>query len=428
MFRTRNGLRTFGGIFSETESEPMTLEELKKLEPLFGERYIESIVARGKSSVVYRVSSPDASGQSLALKVVRFPQSEQELTRAMNSGKYTDVAAYLDFVESTVRENMDKMMFLRANKNIVRFDNYEIVREEGAVNVLILMELLTPLSGYLSKEKCTCAEVSKLGLDLCGALEGFRSVGVIHREIMPENIFVDPFGNYRLGDFGLYAAPNADSGKFTDAAYLAPEVIKGTFADTAGDIYSLGLVMYKLLNNSRTPFLPEFPAPISLSDREAAFEKRLRGDMFQKPSGADVPLSRIIFKATAYKPQDRFQTPAEFKTDLESYINYLNSPNYSKDGAVPSVQTVRNFRIAEDGDIAFSTYNEKAPDISKTSSEKEQFKEAFSDSDEDAEEEKKAANKKMYILIAVLGGAFRCAFGRALGSALRDWSRGCCLF
>ena len=316
----------------------MTLEDLKKLEPLFGERYIESIIARGKSSVVYRVSKQSGDSDALALKVVRFPQSEQELTKAMNSGKFPDVAAFLDSVESTVRESMDKMMFLRANKNIVRFDNYEIVREEGAVSVLILMELLTPLSGWLSKEKCTCGEVSKLGFDLCGALEGFRSAGIIHREIMPENIFVDYLGNYKLGDFGLYTAFHGESGKFTDAAYLAPEVINGGPADTTGDIYSLGLVMYKLLNNSRTPFLPEFPAPISLSDREAAFEKRMRGDMFQKPACADVPLSRIIFKATSYKPQDRFQSPADFRADLESYISYLNSPSYNKDGAVPTVQ------------------------------------------------------------------------------------------
>ena len=166
----------------------MDLDSLKKKEPLFGEWYTDNIVARGKSSVVYRVTKKSGD-DALALKVIRFPKSDAEFSNALNSGKYSSVADYLDHLESLVRANMDKMMFLRANKNIVRFDNYEVVREEGSVSVIILMELLTPLSAYLTKDKCTCGEVAKLGSDLCCALQSFRSAGVMHRDINPENVY-----------------------------------------------------------------------------------------------------------------------------------------------------------------------------------------------------------------------------------------------
>ena len=77
----------------------MDLDSLKKKEPLFGEWYTDNIVARGKSSVVYRAMKKTGDDE-LALKVVRFPKSEREFSDALNSGKYSSVADYLDHLEA----------------------------------------------------------------------------------------------------------------------------------------------------------------------------------------------------------------------------------------------------------------------------------------------------------------------------------------
>lgn len=75
------------------------------------------------------------------------------------------------------------------------------------------------------------------------------------------NIFVSKSGDFKLGNFST--ASSHDS-----TAILSPEAYKGNSCDSAIDIYSLGIVMYKLLNRGRLPFLPLPPSPVTIEDTE----------------------------------------------------------------------------------------------------------------------------------------------------------------
>lgn len=387
----------------------MTIEKLKALEPIFGSWYVDSKLAEGRSSKVFKVyKTVDGITEFLALKTVKFPANDKELSRVIESGKYKTVGEYLDALELAVTENMNKMLSLRTNENIVRFDNFRIVKESSCFYVVMLMELLSPFSEKVRVNEITSEEAVKIGCDLCSAAEGFRSAGIIHHQIKPENIYVDSEGNFKLGDFGI--SNIAGRVKNEVSPYMAPEVYNGSAYDTSSDIYSIGVLLYKLLNNNRLPFLPEYPAPVSLADREIAFEKQMRGEPLTAPAKADRETSRIIAKALSHSQSDRYFSPQLMKTEFERYMDMLSSkqetaPVYQTVPQPPvyiPVAPVSTFQIADEEEEEESSVYLN-PETAVSEAEKTAFRQAFKESaEEDTEADDGKDNKKMYILIGAI--------------------------
>ena len=390
----------------------MTVEKLKGYEPFFGAWTVDSKIAEGRFSKVFKVSRiDDGRVRHQCLKTIRFPAGNEELSRVISSGIYQNVQQYLDEVEKSVRLNMEKMLMLRDNKNIVRFDNYEIIKESSCFYLVILTELLQPLSDYLKVDSARQNDVIKIGADLCSALEGFREVGIIHHEVKPENVYVDRYGNFKLGDFGICKGRFGED-KIT-SAYIAPELYTKAPIDISSDIYSLGILIYKLLNNNRLPFLPAYPTPVSLQDRETAFARRMRGDLFPAPSNASHQLAGVIYKATAFRAHERYLDPAIFAASLES--NYLYEPPAEPEPEVyaPPVpirpvapKPVNPYHLqSEDTPKRPHLHSEASED------EREDFAEAFADDADDDIQEGEKVNKKWYFIIIGLVIVLAVAIG-----------------
>lgn len=386
--------------------ENMTVEKLKGYEPFFGVWTVDSKIAEGRFSKVFRVSRiDDGRVRHQCLKTIRFPAGNEELSRVISSGIYQNVQQYLDEVEKSVRLNMEKMLMLRDNINIVRYDNYEIIKESSCFYLVILTELLQPLSDYLKVDSAKQNDVIRIGADICCALEGFREVGVIHHEVRPENIYVDRKGNFKLGDFGVCKGRFGED-KVT-SSYIAPELYTKAPIDISSDIYSLGILIYKLLNNNRLPFLPSYPAPVSLEDRETAFARRMRGDLFPAPSNASHQLAGVIFKATAFRAHERYLDPAIFAASLEN--NYLYEPPTEPEPAVYA-PPVPIKPVAPKPGNPYHLQSEDALSLNKrasihneaTEDEREDFAEAFAEDEEDIQEGEKVNKKWYFIIIGLL--------------------------
>ena len=118
---------------------------------------------------------------------------------------------------------------------------------------------------------------------------------------------------------------------------MAPEVYRGEAYGPSVDMYSLGTVLYRLLNDNRAPFLPDYPIQITHNSREAALAKRISGAKLPTPKNADGRLAEIILKACAYDPKDRYSSPMIMRQDLEEIFYSRNdSPMiYTKGDATP---------------------------------------------------------------------------------------------
>lgn len=266
-----------------------------------------------------------------ALKVITIPSSSAELQSMRNEGMddASATAYYKGLVEEFVQE-IALMSKLKGNVNIVGYEDYAVIEHEDSIgwDIIIRMELLTALPAYIKDRSFTVNDVIKLATDVCNALEVCHEQKIIHRDIKPDNIFVSQNGDYKLGDFGVARTIEktvsglSKKGTYT---YMAPEVYKGEAYGTNVDLYSLGIVMYKLLNNNREPFLPPHPELIKYSDKNDALVKRMNGDIIPPPANCNEFLSRVILKSISFKSWERYQLPSQMKADLQSVKNSLGS-------------------------------------------------------------------------------------------------------
>ena len=299
----------------------------KKHEPFFGSWHIAKLLGEGSFGKVFEIQREDfGETYKAALKVITVPQNESEVRSVMQSGM--DQASVTEYFEGVVKEIVSEFVLmskLKGNSHVVSYEDHQVIPHEGSLgwDILIRMELLTPLMDYAQKEEFTRKDVIKLGIDMCHALELCQKRNIIHRDIKPENIFVSESGNFKLGDFGIARTIEKTSSGLSKKGtytYMAPEVYKGEEYGSSVDIYSLGIVMYRLLNNNRTPFLPPYPEKIKHSDIDNALVRRISGEQIPTPTGADGRLAEIVLKACAYNPAGRYSSPRQMRTELEAIV------------------------------------------------------------------------------------------------------------
>lgn len=287
----------------------------------------------GAFGTVYKVIKTNAAGQYVrALKHITIP-TEKQYNSVLNSmgGDVSKADSYfsqmLDNIVSEIRILND--LSEKGVQHIVRYYENDIVVTDTPrrYDIFILMEYLTPLEDCIHSQDFLVRDVVRLGLDVLYGLQSCHNNGVIHRDIKDDNIFVSENGEYKIGDFGvskvLKDSSKAESLKGTPN-FLAPEVYLGKESYTKSvDLYSLGIVLYRLLNYSRNPFLPRFPEQYFSQDEDAAFEERMSGKAPELPLLGGEAIGRVIVKAIS-NSTERFQTADEFINVLEAAID--NTP------------------------------------------------------------------------------------------------------
>ena len=285
------------------------------------------IIGQGSFGSVYEIEKEDAFGNGLrsALKVISIPESDSEIEAYRYEG-YDEISITKLFksrVEDITNEFM-LMSKLRGHSNIVSYEDHTIIQHDHdpGYDILIRMELLTSLSRYFTNRAVSDEDVRKLGIDICRALELCSRYDIIHRDIKPQNIFVNDNGDFKLGDFGI-AKTLDHTTKATKAgtySYMAPEVYWGKQYNASVDLYSLGMVLYEMLNERRGPFLPYPPIVVNANQREEAQKRRMSGEPLPAPKHGSGELKRIVLKACAADPKDRYASPTEMKYDLENVL------------------------------------------------------------------------------------------------------------
>ncbi len=288
---------------------------------------IVEVLGKGSFGTVYKAKRDELGSTFFsAIKVITVPQSESEIAavRADGVDNESTRAYFKSCVDDWVNE-IKLMESLKATQNIVSVEDYKVVEHADKIgwDIYIRMELLTSFTDYVGEKTLDEDEIIRLGIDICSALEFCSKLNILHRDIKPENIFVSKFGIFKLGDFGVarqLEKTNSGLSKKGTYHYMAPEVYNGKPYTSNVDTYSLAIVLYKLINDNRTPFLPPYPQQITFQDKEDALTRRLNGDSIPAPSKASNELAAIILKACSYNPSSRYNSPLDMKNELQRVL------------------------------------------------------------------------------------------------------------
>ena len=297
----------------------------RSLEPFWGSWHIVGKQkGEGAYGKIFEIEREDFGRKyTAALKVMTVPRSESEWENIRSEGMTEE--ATREYFHDIVAEIIDEtilMSELRGHSNIVSYEDHMVIEhaDRRGWDILIRMELLSPLVPAIKDRIVDRATVLKIGIDICKALEVCQKSRIIHRDIKPDNILFNGNGDYKLGDFGvakiMEQGKDATTAKQGTINYMAPEVWRSLPYNSTADIYSLGAVLYQLANRNRCILFP-LEGTLTYQIKENATNRRMMGESFSYPVDAQDELGQVILKACAYLPADRYQTATEFRMALE---------------------------------------------------------------------------------------------------------------
>lgn len=297
------------------------MPELKMISPLLDHLAVEREAGEHNGRSCFILRNP--ASERFVLKRMSVPASDSQIRALILSGAYPSEEAvheYYTRVVADIRQELDKGRELAAGGHYAGALDYQIEPKDTGVgyDVYILYPLYIPLSDFLSKSTISNLRAVNLGLDICDALSACREAGYLFANLKPENIYLMPTGKFLLGDLGLAAVEDLRYTCIPEeyiGPYSAPELSDFTLSpNTTVDLYSLGMVLYRIYNGNHGPFMDE-------NTGEAMADKlRLTGKPLPSPIYADYEMAGIILKACAFKQESRYQTPEEFKQALTLYM------------------------------------------------------------------------------------------------------------
>jgi eukaryotic-like serine/threonine-protein kinase len=268
----------------------------------FAGRYdIQELLGSGGMGVVYRAFDREV-GEAVAIKALR-PD--------------------LGGIDPTLLERFKQELRLArriTHRNVVR--TYDLGEVDGTYYITMELVRGTTVATLIREAgRLDVPATLTIGKQVCRALEVAHEEGVIHRDVKPQNLLVDPTGFLKVMDFGIarLAEHRSDPGQGLTAAgvvvgtpqYMAPEQLFGDKVDGRADLYATGAVLFECVTGR-----PVFEAPSLV-----ALLARHLEDTAPDPRklNVEVPesLSRVILRALSRKPEDRWPTAGQFLHALE---------------------------------------------------------------------------------------------------------------
>lgn len=277
---------------------------------------IERELGRGGMGAVYLATRADHTyTKQVALKIVAAPLGDEDLARR----------------------------FRRERQILATLEHPQIARliDGGTTDDGLPYLVMEFVDGLRIDEYCRVHQLSlsdrlRLFCSVCDAVQYAHANLVVHRDLKPQNILVTSDGLPKLLDFGIASLVTEDGENTAPSArtrfaamtpeYASPEQIRGERVTAASDIYSLGVVMYELLNGG-TP-RDVVGTPLDQVHRSCADSDPMRPSVAAARAG-DRPLARhlrgdldaIVLAALRQEPQRRYASVAQFADDVRRYLD-----------------------------------------------------------------------------------------------------------
>lgn len=243
------------------------------------------------------------------VKIISFPSSQTQLDALLLTKAFENEETANEYFESRAKELAKEVEFLQTisrQEGFIPYKGIQIVPKEDATgyDVYLLADYKRSIERHAAKRPFTHLDALNLGLDICSAFSACRRSGYLFVNLKPSNVYVNPNGEYKIGDLGFVKISSLKYASMPEnyiSAYTAPEV-KDPFAslNETIDVFSLGAMLYQIYNDGQLPDFTEEYLPA--------------------PKYADEEITSIILKACSLSPEDRWADPAQMGQMLVSYM------------------------------------------------------------------------------------------------------------
>jgi tetratricopeptide (TPR) repeat protein/predicted Ser/Thr protein kinase len=265
---------------------------------LLSDRYkILELLGQGGMGAVYKALDVELE-RLVALKVIRPELSSDQ---------------------KTLKRFKQELILARqiTHKNVIRI--YDLGSHQNVKYITMEYVEGRDLSTILDERALTAQESARIVRQVCRALEAAHAEDVIHRDLKPQNIMVDETGRVRVMDFGLARSVEMSGLTQTGAvlgtpAFMSPEQARGVPLDSRSDLFSLGIIFYRLLTGT-IPFQADTVWAMLLARTHTPPEPPVALD-----PAIPKALSDITMKCLAIDPAARYQTAAEAAADLDAWL------------------------------------------------------------------------------------------------------------
>ena len=265
---------------------------------VFNGRYkITERIGIGGMAEVYKAQD-QVLGRTVAVKVM-LPQyaADSEFTARFKQEAASAANLQSPYIVNVYDWGQDEGTYFIVMEYVRGTDLKSAIQQRGAINQ---------------------RKVAEIGSQVCQALSVAHGQDIMHRDIKPQNIMVQPDGNVKVMDFGIARAKNSVKAKTSSvlgtAHYISPEQAQGKELDGASDIYSLGCVLYEAATG-QLPF--DGPDAVSVAMRQVNEAPAAPSEV--KPD-ISPDLEAVIMKAMEKNPYNRFQTVRDMKHALDDFL------------------------------------------------------------------------------------------------------------
>lgn len=383
----------------------MNEQDIKKILPEWTLSYIIS-EKRGEKLYQAEKQSGDTTKYS-TIRAINIPADKEELEEMR--AEFPQEDELKKHIEEKMKRKKAELQLLRslcAKPGIVSMrESYDISNnDETSYLIVARYDYIETLDSYIRSNGLTIGAAIRMGIDVCKGLENIRKLEKVHGNVRPENIYVNDNGRFKLGGFDIDLIENRKTIADDDYSFLryaAPEMCSGGRKIFASDVYSLGLVLYRILNGGKLPFENEY-------SQEKAVKMRLSGEPIPRPAYNAGKLTDVVMKACSYDPKDRYVTGYYMRKALEEAFEELQQ----------AVIENKADLIAENSSPMMTFSDNKKPD-----SNAEKFDEkTFDEMAEKKRLEKKDGRKStilalcaMFAILILCAGAY-LAVGRSIES------------